>query len=92
MDGSLALLVQRSDQTDRQLADHEERLDALERTRWPLASIAALTALAGLCHLAPPTDGTLGLAPGPFAPRAGQRGCARVRPQAPDGLNSPSGA
>ncbi|MFE9258624.1 hypothetical protein [Streptomyces sp. NPDC006879] len=48
VDGSLALLVQRSDQTDKQLADMEERLDALERTRWPLASIAALTACAGL--------------------------------------------
>jgi hypothetical protein len=49
VDGSLALLVQRSDQTDKQLADHESRLDALERTRWPLPSIAALTATAGLC-------------------------------------------
>ncbi|MER7912511.1 MULTISPECIES: hypothetical protein [unclassified Streptomyces] len=48
VDGSLALLVQRSDQTDKQLADHESRLDALERTRWPLASIAALTASAGV--------------------------------------------
>ncbi|MEU9999523.1 hypothetical protein ACGFYP_32350 [Streptomyces sp. NPDC048370] len=48
VDGSLALLVQRSDQTDKQLADHEARLDALERTRWPLASIATLTATAGL--------------------------------------------
>lgn len=48
VDGALALLVQRSDQTDKQLADHESRLYALERTRWPLASIAALTALAGL--------------------------------------------
>ncbi|BAU85407.1 hypothetical protein [Streptomyces laurentii] len=48
VDGSLALLVQRSDQTDKQLADHESRLDALERTRWPLPSIAALTATAGL--------------------------------------------
>ncbi|RLU83916.1 hypothetical protein CTZ27_27485 [Streptomyces griseocarneus] len=48
VDGALALLVQRSDQTDRQLADHESRLDSLERARWPLASIAALTALAGL--------------------------------------------
>ncbi|ALO10382.1 hypothetical protein AQF52_4788 [Streptomyces venezuelae] len=48
VDGSLALLVQRSDQTDKQLADHEARLDALERTRWPLASIAALTASAGV--------------------------------------------
>lgn len=48
VDGSLALLVQRSDQTDKQLADMETRLDALERARWPLASIAALTASAGL--------------------------------------------
>jgi hypothetical protein len=48
VDGSLALLVQRGDQTDRQLADHEHRLDALERTRWPLPSLAALVALAGL--------------------------------------------
>ncbi|GAA4784085.1 hypothetical protein [Streptomyces ziwulingensis] len=46
VDGSLALLVQRSDQTDRQLADHEQRLDALERSRWPLASIGVLAALA----------------------------------------------
>ncbi|WP_426365526.1 hypothetical protein [Streptomyces sp. E-08] len=48
VDGSLALLVQRSDQTDKQLADHEARLDDLERARWPLSSIAALTASAGL--------------------------------------------
>ncbi|WP_225802513.1 hypothetical protein [Streptomyces sp. NK15101] len=48
VDGSLALLVQRSDQTDKQLADHEARLDELERARWPLASIAALTASAGV--------------------------------------------
>jgi hypothetical protein len=46
VDGSLALLVQRSDQTDKQLADHEQRLDALERARWPLASIGALAAVA----------------------------------------------
>ncbi|MFJ3900427.1 hypothetical protein [Streptomyces sp. NPDC090025] len=48
VDGSLALLVQRSDQTDKQLADHEARLDALERGRWPLASVAALTGTAGV--------------------------------------------
>ncbi|GHC62325.1 hypothetical protein [Streptomyces cinnamoneus] len=49
VDGSLALLVvQRSDQTDKQLADHEARLDALERHRRPLASVATLTALAGV--------------------------------------------
>jgi hypothetical protein len=47
VDGSLALLVQRGDQTDRQLADHEARLDELERARWPVAGIATLTALAG---------------------------------------------
>ncbi|MFC4502997.1 MULTISPECIES: hypothetical protein [Streptomyces] len=45
VDGSLALLVQRSDQIDKQLADHEQRLDSLERSRWPLASIGALAAL-----------------------------------------------
>ncbi|MEU9603000.1 hypothetical protein [Streptomyces sp. NPDC048057] len=48
VDGALALLVQRSDQTDKQLADMESRLDSLERSRWPLASIAALTASAGV--------------------------------------------
>jgi len=46
VDGALALLVQRNDQTDRQLADHEVRLDSLERARWPLASIGALAAVA----------------------------------------------
>lgn len=48
VDGSLALLHQRNDQTDRRMADHEQRLDALERSRWPMASIGALTALAAL--------------------------------------------
>lgn len=48
VDGSLALLVQRGDQTDRQLTDHDQRLDALERARWPLPSLAALVAVFGL--------------------------------------------
>lgn len=48
VDGALALLVQRSDQTDRQLTDHEQRLDALERSRWPLASVGALAAVAAV--------------------------------------------
>ncbi|MCX5562869.1 hypothetical protein [Streptomyces sp. NBC_00038] len=48
VDGSLALLVQRGDQTDRQLTDHDQRLDALERARWPLPSVAALVAVLGL--------------------------------------------
>ncbi|MBP5862772.1 hypothetical protein QBA57_21250 [Streptomyces scabiei] len=46
--GQLALLVQRGDQTDQKLSDHETRLDAIERSRWPLPSIAAVTALAAL--------------------------------------------
>ncbi|MEV8307144.1 hypothetical protein AB0P36_07180 [Streptomyces flavidovirens] len=48
VDGSLALLVQRSDQSDRQLADHETRIDTLERARWPLPSLAAVTAISGM--------------------------------------------
>ncbi|MFB7900195.1 hypothetical protein ACFC1B_28190 [Streptomyces xiamenensis] len=47
-DGSLALLVQRSDQTDRKIDDHEQRLDSLERARWPLPSLAALVGAIGL--------------------------------------------
>ncbi|MFS0695138.1 hypothetical protein [Streptomyces nitrosporeus] len=46
--GSLNLLAQRTDQTDRRIDDHETRLDALERARWPLPSIAALVAVVGL--------------------------------------------
>ncbi|MFH8405844.1 hypothetical protein ACH4FX_13860 [Streptomyces sp. NPDC018019] len=45
VDGSLALLEKRSDQTDRQLADHEIRVDSLERSRRPLPSIALLVAI-----------------------------------------------
>ncbi|KFK89971.1 hypothetical protein IX27_02730 [Streptomyces sp. JS01] len=48
LDGQLALVVQRGDQVDRQLADHEARLDALEKTRWPLPSVLALVAVIGL--------------------------------------------
>ncbi|MEU8889220.1 hypothetical protein [Streptomyces sp. NPDC048442] len=46
--GDLALLLQRADQTDKVLGEHEERLDALERNRWPLPSLAALTSCAAL--------------------------------------------
>ncbi|MFE7120773.1 hypothetical protein ACFU99_35615 [Streptomyces sp. NPDC057654] len=48
LDGALALLVQRSDQTDQRLAELDQRLAAVERSRWPLPSIAALVAVAGL--------------------------------------------
>ncbi|MFD5738554.1 hypothetical protein ACFXJM_11390 [Streptomyces massasporeus] len=43
IDGQLALLVQRSDQTDKALEDLEERVSALEKTRWPLPTVAVLT-------------------------------------------------
>ena len=47
LDGRLDLLAQRDDQTDKQLADHEQRLAALERARWPLPSLAVLVGAAG---------------------------------------------
>jgi hypothetical protein len=43
----LDLLAQRDDQTEKQLGDHERRLAALERARWPLPSLAALAGAAG---------------------------------------------
>ncbi|MEU8560593.1 hypothetical protein AB0C45_03800 [Streptomyces cyaneofuscatus] len=45
MDGQLALLVQRSDQTDKALEELEERVAALEKTRWPLPTVAVLASL-----------------------------------------------
>lgn len=44
IDGRLDLLAQRDDQTDKTLDDHGRRLDSLERTRWPLPSVAVLVA------------------------------------------------
>lgn len=46
--GDLALLLQRADQTDKELAEHDARISALERARWPLPSLAALSGLTGL--------------------------------------------
>ncbi|MGI5196593.1 hypothetical protein ACQEVY_23575 [Streptomyces sp. CA-288835] len=46
--GQLALLVQRGDQTDKKLDEHETRIDALERNRWPLPSLAAVASLSAL--------------------------------------------
>ncbi|MFF4051925.1 hypothetical protein ACFYZ5_35310 [Streptomyces chartreusis] len=53
IDGQLALLVQRSDQTDKAVEDLEQRVTSLEKGRWPLPTIAVLAsvsavALAGL--------------------------------------------
>lgn len=46
--GDLALLLQRADQTDKALAEHDTRIVALERARWPLPSAAVLTGLTSL--------------------------------------------
>lgn len=48
MDGRLALLVQRGEHIQKGLDDLEARVTALERGRWPLPGVAALT---GLCAL-----------------------------------------
>lgn len=80
-DGALALLVQRHDQTDeaikehtRRIDDHDVRLDALERTRWSLPSVAALVAVTGLTlslwQSSPPGRSTTPPA-GPFAAARG---------------------
>ncbi|MEU8950887.1 hypothetical protein [Streptomyces sp. NPDC048489] len=48
VNGSLALLAQRTDQTDKTLDEHSNRLAALERNRWPLPALAAVTGLGSL--------------------------------------------
>ncbi|MFE7276867.1 hypothetical protein [Streptomyces sp. NPDC057623] len=45
IDGQLALLVQRSDQTDKAVEDLEQRVASLEKGRWPLPTIAVLTSV-----------------------------------------------
>lgn len=47
--GDLALLLQRADQAEKALAEHDDRIHVLERARWPLPSIATLTGISGLC-------------------------------------------
>ncbi|MGW7237059.1 hypothetical protein [Streptomyces sp. NPDC054804] len=46
IDGQLALLVQRSDQIDKAIEELDGRVIALERSRWPLPTISALTGVA----------------------------------------------
>ncbi|MDX3165810.1 hypothetical protein PV516_18670 [Streptomyces scabiei] len=48
IDGQLALLVQRSDQTDKAVEELGERVAALERARWPLPTLSVLIALGAL--------------------------------------------
>ncbi|MFE5117766.1 hypothetical protein [Streptomyces sp. NPDC056669] len=45
IDGQLALLVQRSDQTDKALEELEERVTVLEKARWPLPTLAVLASV-----------------------------------------------
>ncbi|WP_413809696.1 hypothetical protein [Streptomyces sp. OE57] len=45
IDGQLALIVQRSDQTDKALEELEERVAALEKGRWPLPTLAVLASV-----------------------------------------------
>jgi septal ring factor EnvC (AmiA/AmiB activator) len=48
IDGQLALIVQRTDQTDRAVEELEERIAALERTRWPLPAVATLASVVAI--------------------------------------------
>ncbi|MEC4020436.1 hypothetical protein [Streptomyces sp. H27-D2] len=48
VDGQLALLAQRSDQHDRDVADLMSRVSTMQHSRWPLPSVAALTSLCAL--------------------------------------------
>ncbi|MBC9724944.1 hypothetical protein [Streptomyces sp. TRM68367] len=45
IDGQLALLVQRSDQTDKAVEDLEQRVASLEKGRWPLPTITVLASV-----------------------------------------------
>lgn len=48
IDGQLALLVQRSEQTDKAVEDLKQRVTALEKARWPLATVAALATVTAM--------------------------------------------
>ncbi|MFJ8146546.1 hypothetical protein ACIQ6R_15965 [Streptomyces sp. NPDC096048] len=43
-----AVLVERSNRTEKDLGELEQRVAALEKSRWPLPSIAALVGASGL--------------------------------------------
>ncbi|MEV0172371.1 hypothetical protein AB0I00_14810 [Streptomyces sp. NPDC050803] len=48
VEGGLALLSHRSEETDKEVDDLAARIVALEHARWPLPAVAALTALGAL--------------------------------------------
>ncbi|MFF7451384.1 MULTISPECIES: hypothetical protein [unclassified Streptomyces] len=48
VEGGLALLSHRTEETDKELDDLSARIVALEHSRWPLPAVAALTAVGAL--------------------------------------------
>lgn len=48
VEGGLALLSHRTEETAKELDELNSRMVSLEHTRWPLPSLAALTALGAL--------------------------------------------
>jgi len=48
VDGKLALLTQRDEQSSKDMDDLSARVAALEHTRWPLPALAVLAALGAL--------------------------------------------
>jgi len=48
VEGGLALLNHRTEETDKELDDLSARIVALEHARWPMPAVAALTAVGAL--------------------------------------------
>jgi len=48
VEGGLALLTHRTEETDKEIDDLSARIVALEHARWPLPAIATLTAVGAL--------------------------------------------
>lgn len=48
VEGGLALLNHRTEETDKEIDDLAVRVGALEHARWPLPAVAALTSLGAL--------------------------------------------
>lgn len=48
LNGRLDVALQRTDQTEKDIDELNQRIAALERARWPLPSVAALVSLAAL--------------------------------------------
>ncbi|WP_330456787.1 hypothetical protein OIB37_07775 [Streptomyces sp. NBC_00820] len=48
VEGGLALLSHRTEESAKELDELNSRMTSLEHTRWPLPSVAALTALGAL--------------------------------------------